>query len=108
MTPKEQMKLAVESMKSKPICHEPSIFSLDTDELAIYTAAVEAKERDRYDEVINKLRDWIDAYPLSVFPEPDFKKAARVLKDNGITLDAISASNMRHVLAGVNKIINVL
>jgi hypothetical protein len=40
-----------------------------------------------------------------VFPEPDWAKAARVLKENGMTLDAISASNMRHVLDGVRRII---
>lgn len=53
----------------------------------------------------DKLRTWIEAYPLSVFPEPDFKKAAKVLKDKGMTLDAISASNFRHVLNGVKRII---
>lgn len=38
------------------------------------------------------------------FPEPDFEKAARLLRDGGMTLDAISASNMRHVVEGVGKI----
>jgi hypothetical protein len=39
-----------------------------------------------------------------MFPEPDLKKAAEVLKANGMTLDAISASCMRHVVEGVGKI----
>ena len=51
-----------------------------------------------------KIVDWSRAYPLSVFPEPDFARAAQVLKDAGMTLDAISASNMRHVVEGVSKI----
>ena len=55
---------------------------------------------------LNKIQSWIDAYPLEVFPEPDFEKAARVLKENGMTIDAISASNMRHVLKGISDIIN--
>jgi len=54
---------------------------------------------------LEKIETWIEAYPLSVFPEPDLKKAAAVLKANGMTLDSISASNMRHVLNGVKKLI---
>ena len=40
------------------------------------------------------------------FPEPDFTKAHKVLRENGMTLDAISASNMRHVIKGVREIID--
>ena len=47
---------------------------------------------------------WSDAYPLDVFLEPDFKKAHEVLKAAGMTLDAISASSIRHVVEGVGKI----
>ncbi len=57
-------------------------------------------------EKLHKIRQWCDAYPLDVFPEPDLKKAADVLKANGITIDTISASNMRHVLNGVKKILD--
>lgn len=56
-------------------------------------------------EKIHKIKTWINAYPLEIFPEPDFKKAALVLKQNGMTLDSISASNMRHVLEGIKGII---
>lgn len=42
---------------------------------------------------------WEQAYPLSAFPEPDLKRAAAVLKEAGMTLGAISASNMRHVVS---------
>jgi uncharacterized ferritin-like protein (DUF455 family) len=57
-------------------------------------------------ERLHKIRQWCEAYPLDVFPEPDFKKAATVLKENGMTLDAISASNMRHVLNGIKSILD--
>jgi len=66
---------------------------------------------DRIEELeggMQTLTKWIDAYPLEVFPEPDFKKAHEVLKENGMGIDAISASNMRHVLNGVKKIIDPL
>ena len=55
---------------------------------------------------LRRIRDWCDAYPLEVFPEPNWRRAAMVLQDHGISLDSISASNMRHVLDGVRKIID--
>ena len=55
-------------------------------------------------ESLEKIDTWAKAYPLEVFPEPDFKKAAALLKAGGMTIDAISASNMRHVVEGVGKI----
>ena len=63
-------------------------------------------ELEELQDKIHRVEVWIDAYPLSVFPEPDFEKAARVLKLNGMTLDSISASNMRHVLSGIKDIIS--
>lgn len=62
-------------------------------------------ERDAQDDCLHKIRQWCAAYPLDVFPEPDFKKAHEVLQANGMTLDAISASNMRHVVTGIQKLI---
>ncbi len=57
------------------------------------------------EDKLNKIKDWCGAYPLGVFPEPDFKKAGQVLKDNGISLDTITGSNMRHLLKGIQNII---
>jgi hypothetical protein len=70
------------------------------DEIDRLTAELEAK-----DEALHKISNWTKAYPLEVFPKPDLKKAAEVLKDAGMTLDAISADNMRHVLDGIKDII---
>ena len=65
--------------------------------------AVEQLEQriEELEGALENIIEWSKAYPISVFPEPDFKKAARVLKENGMTLDAISASNMRHVVTEV-------
>ena len=60
--------------------------------------------RDR--EKLAAIRKWCDAYPLKIFPEPDFEVARQLLEAGGMTLDAISASNMRHVLDGIRKIID--
>jgi len=62
-------------------------------------------ELEELQDKMHKIKTWINAYPLSVFPEPDFKKAHKVLKQHGMTLDSISASNMRHVLNGIKEII---
>jgi len=54
---------------------------------------------------LERIDNWAKAYPLKVFPEPDFKKVAEVLKAAGLSLDAVSASNMRHVITGVKDIV---
>lgn len=59
---------------------------------------------EELEEALHKIKSWSEAYPLSVFPEPDFEKAAKLLEAGGMTLDSISASNMRHVVEGVGKI----
>ena len=65
-------------------------------------------ETIRIEELENKLRqinNWIKAYPLKMFPEPDFKKVKEALKSNGLSLDEVGASYMRYVLQGVARII---
>ena len=59
---------------------------------------------DRQEEALRKIDNWAKAYPLEVFPEPDFKKVHKVLKAAGLSLDDVSASNMRHVIKGVKGI----
>lgn len=63
-------------------------------------------ERDFYDDLLHNIKSWSEAYPLSIFPEPDLAKAHEVLQANGMTLDAISASNMRHVITQVQSMID--
>lgn len=60
---------------------------------------------ERYEETLARIDQWCEAYPLDVFPEPDWKKASALLNAGGITMDAVSASCMRHVLTGIRKII---
>lgn len=56
------------------------------------------------EEALIRIEAWSEAYPLEVFPEPDLKKARALLEAGGMTLDAISASAMRHVVDGVGQI----
>ena len=79
------------------------LFACDTD---VAMSEIKLTERiEEAEEKLNKISNWVHAYPISVFPEPDLEKAAKILKENGMTLAAISASNMRHVLNGIAVII---
>lgn len=55
-------------------------------------------------EALERIVQWSEAYPLNIFPEPDFKAVRAALEAAGITLGSVSASNMRHVVAGVGRI----
>ena len=65
------------------------------------------KDTDRIEhleEALQRIVQWSEAYPLDIFPEPDWQKARQLLESGGITLDSISAHCMRHVVDGVGKI----
>jgi hypothetical protein len=64
------------------------------------------KDTAPLEEKLTKIKSWCESFPLKVFPEPDLKKAHEILEKNGMTLDSISASAMRHVLEEIKKIIN--
>jgi len=68
------------------------------DLMALLESELKAK-----DAALESLRAWVNAYPLDIFPAPDLKKAREVLKAAGMTLDSISADNMRHVLGEFAK-----
>lgn len=68
--------------------------------LPFHPPAREEGLRDALEQIVQ----WADAYPLSAFPEPDFAVVRAALEEKGITLDAVSASNMRHAIDGVGKI----
>jgi len=70
---------------------------------------IHKKQLKRIEELkgaLVRIDNWAKAYSfsLSVLPELDFKKVAKVLKAAGLSLDEVSASNMRHVLAQVKDI----
>ena len=58
-------------------------------------------------EALEKVLQWAEAYPVSVFPEvpkEDWARIHEVLKAAGLSLDRVSASNMRHVITRVAEI----
>jgi hypothetical protein len=68
-------------------------------DLATAQAQIEALS-----DALEELKQWADAYPTKVFPEPDLARAAAILSQGGMSLDVIAASNMRHVLTRVAQI----
>jgi hypothetical protein len=56
---------------------------------------------EKLESALRTIVQWGEAYPLDVFPEPDWQKARELLAAGGISLDAVSASNMRHVVTGI-------
>ena len=57
-------------------------------------------------DALEDVSNWAKAYPLDIFPEPDFKRVRELLEVGGITLDSVSSSNMRHVINGVSGIVS--
>ena len=47
----------------------------------------------RYEEALERIVQWADAYPTDIFPRPDLLKAHALLKKGGMTLDSISATS---------------
>ena len=68
-------------------------------------SAVEELEAqlDAVRDPAERIKQWCEAYPLDIFPEPDFKLARKGLESVGITMDAVSASCMRRVVDGISK-----
>jgi hypothetical protein len=59
---------------------------------------------EQLEEALHHIVRWSEAYPLDVFPVPDWKKAAELLQAGGMTLDSISGTVMRDMVAAVGEI----
>lgn len=63
-------------------------------------------EIERMRGALDEIRQWSRAYPPDIFPTPDWIRPGEVLRAAGLSLDAISAANMRHVIKHVQKIVD--
>jgi hypothetical protein len=57
---------------------------------------------EELESVLESIKNWCEAYPLDVFPEPDLEMCKQLLDDSLLT--QLSAHNMRHVLTGIARI----
>ena len=68
-----------------------------------------ADEIERLRDVLLRLQQWADAYPVEVFPEmlrQDWQRANALLAEKGISMSCMSASIMRHVLNGARAMLS--
>ena len=63
-------------------------------------------ENEKLKEAIELLQNWVKAYPLDMFPEPDLKLARKLLEDGDVNYSALNVYAMRHVINGVRRIID--
>jgi hypothetical protein len=62
------------------------------------------EREEKMEEALKSIAQWAEAYPLDAFPEPDLKKARDLLEAGGVSLGALVASGIRHVVGSVGKI----
>ena len=65
----------------------------------------QAERIKELEAALQRMDNWAKAYPIKAFPEPDLVEVHEVLKAHGLSLDAVSASNMRLVINGVKNIV---
>jgi len=66
---------------------------------------IQMEERiDDLEETMQKIQQWCDAYPANRFIEPDWEEVKKLLGSSLLT--QVSASNMRHVVDGISKLID--
>ena len=63
------------------------------------------EQLEQKQDKLNQIEIWTGAYPLQIFPKPDYKKANEVLQKAGLSLGQITGGAMRHVLKGILEII---
>jgi hypothetical protein len=64
---------------------------------------------ERLEEALLRIRTWAKAYPVAVFApvsHGDLMIASTVLKAAGLSMDALHASWARHILDGIDGIID--
>ena len=91
----------IEMMGERKRAHDAAVLNAR----AAIAAMAPGEERiERAREALERIEQWSRAYPISVFREPDLEVCAEALAAVGQTLDAVSASSMRHVVTGVGEI----
>ena len=104
------MRKLTDKLRDNPTPSE-QIHGLNPVAMAVWhkAACEAADEIERLQDKLDRINQWCRAYPRTVFIEPtkeQWKRANEVLDDHDDcpSLTAISGSNMRHVVEGIQKI----
>lgn len=62
------------------------------------------EREEELESTLERIKSWCEAYPVAIFVEPDWAKVQALLGSTLLT--QVSASNMRHVVAGIKRIID--
>ena len=65
---------------------------------------VEPDARDAMREALAEVKQRCEAYPATVFLEPDYEKARALLEAGGMTMDGLHGSWARHLLTDIGNI----
>lgn len=71
---------------------------------SIPPAQDQSERIEALEDCLHKIQNWCKAYPLTIFTEPDWKEVKEKLGDTLLT--QVSGSNMRHVVTGIQAIID--
>jgi len=52
----------------------------------------------RIEKLLERIVQWSQAYPVDIFPKPDWKRAEEALIKEGMGVTSLSADAMRHVV----------
>lgn len=58
---------------------------------------------DNQRDALAAIMQWCDAYPATVFPEPDLDAARKALETAGVSMDGLHGSWARHLLDGIRR-----
>lgn len=86
--------------------HRENFLAIDVEDFNC--SVVEPHEKEAIEwaqELVHQLTGWTQAYPIKIFPEPDSERANQVLREHGMTVDALSAAMGRHVLKRVGEMV---
>ena len=106
--PEARAAQAVAEQDAKSIGEANAILTAELEALKAKRQAL-SYERDGMLETLEEIKRWTESYPLTVFAEltdEEWQKVGEALMSIGVSLDRVSASNMRHVISGVRKIVD--
>jgi NTP pyrophosphatase (non-canonical NTP hydrolase) len=77
---------------------------LESLQVAIRKIDILEERNDELEEILARVKQWCEAYPIDLFIPPDWDEVKEKLGDKLLT--RVSAANMRHITEGIVKVID--